>query len=199
MRFLLNLTILFFSVISFAQESRLKLTPPPEPTILKGYLLGVEARYEKTADLDWADRHPFNFAIAIQKKQFDFVMEYAKFTESSGNATLSVDREHQELVFWGRWHAYEKKWEENRVSLYAGAGLGRYLEKVDSSSSGNSHTADTDYQWMSGLSVGAEVLLPFTEGFGFVGALEGRVLMSSDFDPNPLGSGVLRLGLFMTL
>lgn len=200
MRVLFAIFILIFSAASFAQQSRLKIVPAEPPSLLKAYLLGVEARFEKTADLDWADRRPLNIAFGFQKKQLDFLMEYASFNVNTGNASLSVDREHQEIVGWVRWHAYEHKWIKNRLSFYGGAGVGSYLEKVSTQDSlGNSYTADSDYKIMSALSLGIEMQMPLSENFGVLGAMEGRALMASDFEPNPTGSGVLRIGFFINL
>jgi hypothetical protein len=199
MRTLLAIFLLLFSVMSFAQESRLQIKPAEPAPLLKLYLLDFEMRYEKSTDLEWAERKPLNFAVAVQIKKFDFVMEYASFTQSSGNATLSIDRKHQEVVAWGRWHFLNKKFSQAHVSLYGGLGLGGYEEEVTTTAPGSSTSEKGGMKWMSGLSAGVELQTPFTDSLGFVGALEGRVLTAADFDPNPLGSGVLRLGFFLNL
>ena len=199
MRSLLAFLICLFSVASFAQESHLKITPAEPAPLLKLYLLDFEMRYEKGSDLEWVERKPLNLAVAFQKKQFDFVMEYARFTASSGNATLNIDREHQEIMAWGRWHFASTHVSEALWSLYGGLGVGGYEEKVTTHTPGSSQTDNGGMQWMSGLSVGVETQIPITGSLGFVGALEGRVLTAADFEPNPLGSGVLRLGLFLNL
>lgn len=199
MRFLLVVLLSLFSVVSWAQESRLKIEPVEPAPLLKLYVLDFEMRYEKGSDLEWAERKPLNFAVAVQMKQFDFVMEYAQFSQSSGNATLSIDRKHQEILAWGRWHFLDKKFSEARVSLYGGLGVGGYEQEVTTSTPGSSQVDKGGMKWMSGASVGVETQVPIAGSFGFVGALEGRVFTAADFDPNPLGSGVLRLGLFLNL
>lgn len=200
MRALLAFFIILFSVGSFAQESRLKIKPAEPASLLKFYPLDFEMRYEKGSDLEWVERKPLNFAVAFQVKQFDFVMEYASFSQSSGNATLSIDRDHKEVLAWGRWHFVDKNYSESRVSLYGGLGFGGYEEEVTTSTPGSSQADKGGMKFMSGLSAGVEMQVPFTgTSFGFVGAVEGRLLTSADFEPNPLGSGVLRLGLFLNL
>jgi hypothetical protein len=199
MRTLLAAFLFLFSVASFAQESRLQIKPAEPAPLLKLYLLDFEMRYEKSTDLEWTERKPLNFAVAVQIKKFDFVMEYASFTQSTGNATLSIDRNHQEVVAWGRWHFLNKKFSQTHVSMYGGLGLGGYEEEVTTSAPGSSMSDKGGMQWMSGLSAGVELQTPFTSSLGFVGALEGRVLTAADFDPNPLGSGVVRLGFFLNL
>jgi hypothetical protein len=199
MRALIMAFLCLFSVVSFAQESRLKIKPTEPAPILKLYLLDFEMRYEKGSDLEWAERKPLNFAVAFQLKKFDFVMEYASFSQSSGNATLGIDRDHKEVLAWGRWHFIDKKFSDKRVSLYGGLGVGGYEEEVTTSTLGSSQSDKSGMKWMSGLSAGIELQLPMTESLGFVGALEGRLLTAPDFEPNPLGSGVVRFGLFLNL
>jgi len=199
MRAMIMAFLCLFSVVSFAQESRLKIKPTEPAPLLKLYLLDFEMRYEKGSDLEWVERKPLNFAVAVQLQKFDFVMEYASFSQSSGNATLSVDRNHQEVLAWGRWHFVDKKFTETRVSLYGGLGVGGYEEEVTTTTPGSSQSDKGGMKWMSGLSAGLEVQVPMTASLGFVGALEGRVLTASDFEPNPLGSGVVRLGLSLSL
>lgn len=199
MRALIVALLSLFSVVSLAQESHLKIKPAEPAPILKLYLLDFEMRYEKGSDLEWAERKPLNFAVAVQLKKFDFVMEYAQFTQSSGNATLGIDRKHQEILAWGRWHFLDKKFSETRVSLYGGLGVGGYEEEVTTSTPGSSQTDKGGMKWMSGASAGVEAQIPMTDSLGFVGALEGRLFTAADFEPNPLGSGVLRLGFFLNL
>lgn len=199
MRALILVLLVFFSVVSFAQESHLKIKPAEPAPILKLYLLDFEMRYEKGSDLEWAERKPLNLAVAVQIKQFDFVMEYAQFTQSSGNATLSIDRKHQEILAWGRWHFLDKKISEGRMSMYGGLGFGGYEEEVTTVTPGSSQSDKGGMKWMSGASVGVETQMLIASSFGFVGALEGRLFTAADFDPNPLGSGVVRLGFFLNL
>lgn len=199
MRGVLAAFVLLFSVASFAQESRLKVLPPESAPLLKVYALDFEMRYEKSSGLEWEERKPFNFAIAVQKKQFDFVMEYAKFSVGTGNSTLAIDRDHQEVMAWGRWHFVDTNVSEAKWSLYAGLGVGGYEETVTTTTPGSSMSDKGGVQWMSGVSAGAEVQIPMTTRLGFVGALEGRLLTAADFEPNPLGSGVVRLGLSWSL
>jgi hypothetical protein len=199
MRALVMVFLCLFSVVSFAQESRLKIKPAEPVPLLKLYILDFEMRYEKGSDLEWAERKPLNFAVAVQLKQFDFVMEYASFQQSTGNTTLGIDRDHKEVLAWSRWHFVNKNFSETRVSLYGGLGVGGYEEEVTTSTPGSSQSDKSGMKWMSGLSAGIEMQVPVTTSLGFVGAIEGRVLTAADFEPNPLGSGVVRLGLFLNL
>lgn len=199
MRSLVLAFLVLFSASAFAQESRLKVVPPQPAPLLKLYLLDFEMRYEKSSVLDWEERKPLNLGVAFQRKQFDFLMEYAKYSVDSGNATLGIKREHQEVMAWGRWHFVDTHVSEAKWSLYAGLGVGGYEETVTTSTPGSSMSDKGGVQWMSGVSAGAEVQIPISQSLGFVSALEGRLLTAADFDPNPLGSGVVRLGLSWNL
>ncbi|MFM6930022.1 MAG: hypothetical protein ACKOX6_16240 [Bdellovibrio sp.] len=196
MKVFVILSFLFLSLSVHAQELRMKQPQPaPEPHQLHFYLLDIEMRYEKDAADEWVDRKPMNFGIAYRAPRWSLLFEYAQFTEASGNSTLSIDRTHEEMLFWGRWHLWSMKAQRTQVSVYGAGGAGVYQENVKTALNGSSETNTTGYKVMTGLAAGADMSYLFTRSFGVVAALEGRGLIASEFDPNPTWSAVVRTGI----
>lgn len=196
MKVFVVLSLLFLSFSVHAQELRMKQPqPPPEPSQLHLYLLDVEMRYEKDAADEWVDRKPLNLGISYRAPRWSLLFEYSRFTEDSGNSTLSVDRTHEEMLLWGRWHLWNLKAQRTQISIYGAGGAGVYQETVKTGLSGSSETNTTGSKIMTGLAAGADMSYLFTRSFGVVAALEGRGLIASDFDPNPTWSAVVRTGI----
>mgnify|MGYP003341436024 CR=1 FL=1 len=131
MRSLIFLLCIATSSPVFAQESRMKL---PEPAAVPPQLQlfgGLEARWEKGDSQELEQRNPTNFSFAYRTKILSVLFEYSKFSESSGNASLSTDRTHEEMMLWGRWHFLRFENESIRTSMYGGLGVGAYQEKVE--------------------------------------------------------------------
>lgn len=187
--FLLTLT-------AHAQEMRMKKPqlPPPEPNQLHLYLLDFEMRYEKDASEQWVDRKPLNLGIAYRMSRWSVLFEYARFSEESGNSTLNIDRTHEEMMLWGRWHLWGLKNQRNQVSIYGAGGIGTYQETIKTTLNGAGESDTTGYKIMGGLGAGVDGSYLFTRSFGVVAALEGRGLVASEFDPNPTWSAVVRTG-----
>lgn len=152
------------------------------------FVLNAEMRFERDSNQQILDRRPLNFAGGVSRGNSNYSMEYASFSEKTGNATLSIDRGHQEFSFW---------WKENLIhfemaELFLGAGVGAYQEKVTTRLIGNKDVTDSgDLQEMAGLSAGVQRKFA---GYILV-SLEGRALLGRNMDPNPQGSVVARLGV----
>ncbi len=58
---------------------------------------------------------------------------------------------------------------------------------------GATRSDKTNLKFQSGAAFGSEFSIMANSKIGLVGALEGRSLLSSDFNPNPVWSLVLRL------
>jgi hypothetical protein len=177
------------SLVSFIGEAR--------ADIVRGYLLNPEMRYERSSSQDLENRSPRNFSVGYQHLRFSALIEYAQYSETSGNATYEAKRDHQEMTAWFRYHVLGWTFGDSSQTLqaYAGAGAGGYKESVTTNFMTESRVDSSDIKFMSGLSIGTEYSVRMGESFLFVAGLEGRALVSADFDPNPLWSGVLRLGI----
>ncbi len=88
-------------------------------------------RYEKNQNQELVDRKPLNFGIEYQFKKISLLMEYTKFDEDTGNVTSSIERVHEDMTFWMRYHFWDlKQSSENfKLSLYGGLGAGAFQEK----------------------------------------------------------------------
>lgn len=177
------------SLVSFLGEAR--------ADIGRAYLLSPEMRFERDSSQNVVDRKPLNISLGYQKLRWSFLLEYARFSEGSGSATYFVDRTHEDIVVWTRYHFWNATFLEGRqnLQLYGGLGLGGYKESLVTTFQGQSRKDTGSLLFMSGLSAGAESSLKITESFLFSLGLEGRTLVASDFDPNPLWSLVLRVGV----
>lgn len=181
MRIFLLLSALFISNVAFAQW---QLFP-----------VGLEARYENGATQDYEYRRFWNFSAAYKSDVLSSLLEYSRSANESGNATSSISRVHQEMVVWGRWHFYHYK-EDNYIgSLYGGLGAGVYQDQVKTNLLSDSRTDNSKVKFLSGLTAGGDITIPLYANFDMVAALELRAFFAGDFDPNPTGSGVFRIGI----
>ncbi|WP_374075450.1 hypothetical protein [Bdellovibrio bacteriovorus] len=202
MRSLILLFVLLFAGLAQAQVSRAKMPSfRDESNSLKIFLLNPEMRYERADSQEMVDRKPLNFAVALQMRKISVLMEYARFEEDTGNGTSSLERTHQDVVMWGRYHFFNGTNGDQSVesTLFAGAGAGLYEDEVTTNLMGQSRTDKSNTKFMSGVVAGGEVSVNVTKDFGVLAALEGRALFASDFDPNPVWSAVLRLGFQLSL
>jgi hypothetical protein len=196
MKWSLLIATLCFSLFSHAQESRAKMPrPAPESDQLQIFPLDLEMRFEKNAEGEYIDRKPLNLSFSYRAPNWSVLFEYSKFEEESGNATSSIDRKHEEMTVWGRWHLWKFKEGRTRLSVFAAAAVGAYQEEVTTTLAGNSQTDKTGYQMLGGFGGGADISYQLTKTFGVIAAVEGRGLMAQDFDPNPTWGAVVRTGV----
>ncbi|MDG0815407.1 hypothetical protein [Bdellovibrio svalbardensis] len=201
MKFILVCLSLLLSTAAMAQVSRLKTPQPVAESTLQLFPLGMEMRYERNNDQELATHGFLNFAFAYQRNNLSALFEYSKYSEDSGNATTSIDHSHQEMILWGRWHFLRSKKEfmPLQFSIYGGLGVGTYQDEVKTTLLGTSQTDKSGNKVLSGLAVGGDIAYGFTKDFGVMAALEGRTLFAGDYDPNPVFSGLARLGIFFSL
>jgi hypothetical protein len=150
--------------------------------------LNGELRWERDSTQQMVDRHPFGLAFGVRKGPSTVLFEYSKFDEKTGNATLALDRSHEEFLFW---------WKQNimnfeRVDFFISGGAGAYSEKVVTTLAGSGSAEDsTGLQMMGGVSGGVQSLL-----FRYVlVSFEGRLMAGKNFDPNPQPGMLLRVGV----
>lgn len=188
MRGLIFIIILFASFHASATRSALGIYP-----------LNLDLRYERGSSQDLEVRTSRNFALAYHSHSFTLITEYSEFRDDTGNSTSSLSRQHQELLLWSRYNLVKGSDKSMRGVIYAGAGLGAYSESVETRLMGESRTDKLQDKLMGGASLGLELFILGSRGFGFSVGVEGRALMGADFDPNPVLGGVLRLGLVAPL
>ncbi|NUN05619.1 MAG: hypothetical protein HUU57_07645 [Bdellovibrio sp.] len=194
----LFLIIQFISLVAFAQQLPTAPSVQKKTSYVQILLLNPEMRFEYDSNKELIDRKPLNLAAVYGRAGYSIALEYARFTESSGNTSSRLQRTHQDVVVWARYHVlpdYALS-ENNFVTLYAGAGVGALEESVETTLAGVSRTDKGTAKLLSGLSAGGQVKYHL-QNFGTVLGLEARGLFASDFSPNPMGSIVLHLGVFV--
>lgn len=151
------------------------------------YFYNPEIRYERDPNQDWVTRQPVGFAIGGRYHDTKVFLEYSSFSSSSGNDTLSIARQQQDYVLW----LQQKLLTIWSFGLYVSAGAGLYHETVTTTLYGTGENDDSGLQLMGGVGAGAEVLI----ANHFIIGAEGRLLAGKNFDPNPQGSMLVRLGV----
>ncbi|QLY25008.1 hypothetical protein [Bdellovibrio sp. KM01] len=182
---------------SAPQETRMKRPVLiPKLNQLQLYPLAMDIRYEKDSADNYIEQKPQNLSFAYRTNAWSVLFEYSKFTEESGNPTLNIKRDHEEMLLWGRWHLWRLQKKSMRVSVYGGGSLGTYKEDVTTTLSGTSQKDSTGGKFLSGLAAGADISYDFTKYFGVIAAAEGRGLIGQELDPNPTFGGVIRTGIY---
>jgi len=188
MRFFIFLLSLLCLSSAFAGETE-------SPLLTRLYFYNPEMRYERDADQNYVNRNPQGFALGFKKEDWALVLETSYFSESSGNSTLSISRQHQEGTLWLRRHFCDRSFEAMSGSLFISAGIGGYQDKVTTTLNGDSENDSGTLSLMGGVSFGIELLAVAEKDYGVVFSFETRALTGSDFDPNPMFSGLFQFGL----
>lgn len=190
------LLIQLFSIVTLAQEP-VTASAKAKTSYVQALVLNPEMRFEYDSNKEFIDRKPLNLAVVYGQARYSVALEYARFAESSGNASSQLERTHQDVMVWARYHVVPDYalTKNNFLTFYAGAGVGAYEESVETTLSGVSRTDNGTAKLMTGLSGGGQFKYHL-QSFGMVAGLEARGLFASDFSPNPLGSLVLHLGVF---
>lgn len=151
-------------------------------------LAGAELRGERDVNANYAGLTYQNLAAGVRYRQWNFLVESDNFSQTSGNATLSVEKKVQDILGWVYWES-EQSW--HRLSPMMGAGMGAYQIKVNTTLSGAETADSSTWKMMGGASAGFKLDLPVL----WV-SVEARLLVGDEFDPQPTLSGLARLGLW---
>lgn len=192
--------ILCLSAISEAQTSKLKSSDHlSQESQFQFFLLNQEYRYERmiSQDFDFRSIHPLSFGY--RRDQFSTLIEYSAYSEQSGNITSNIERKHQEIMWWGRWHFISEKEAMLRYSSYAGFGLGAYQEEIKTNLLGFSSFDKSVASVESGVSIGGDLNFTVTKTLSLIAGAEGRFIFASDFDPNPVLDTLVRIGIAVQL
>jgi hypothetical protein len=158
-----------------------------QPVLLDVYLLNSEARFIRGVSQEFVSRSSTNnFAVGGRYGATTLLLEYALFTETSGNATLSIANARREYIVWWKEHLYSFGFGD----LYSALGLGGYKEEVRTTLNGTSLTDQGETSAMAGIGLGVSSLI-FKH---IIVSLEGRIVAGSNFDPNPSPGILFRSG-----
>lgn len=185
---LLGLSLLFCFGFAHAAGGTPAAKPAVSPWRFDVFPLNGELRYERDATQQMVARSLLNFAFGVRKGPSTVLFEYSQFGEKSGNATLSLDRRHEEYVFWFKQNMMNFEF----FDLFIAGGAGAYNEKVTTTLSGSDSAVDSSgMQLMGGGSAGVQSMLFKLVLISF----EGRLMIGKNFDPNPQPGMLLRLGV----
>jgi len=191
MKLILILALLFSSFArAQAPEPGSDFQPPPaklrRPGI--GYLLlaGYDTRFERAEDQSTKANSAVNDAFGLTYDHWIGLIEYASFTGSSGNASLSFNRQLESALAWVYWRPLDS----TLLSPYVGAGLGGIRQSVTTTLYGDS---DQDRGTWDLTGAGAFGLRLFPRSVFWL-SLEGRVYKNPYIDPDPQLGALLRLG-----
>ncbi len=194
MNFFVTAVILFFSLASYAQK-KAEVKTSLSSSSVQAYVLSKELRYERDNSQEIVDRNPVNFSVGVEVNQVSLLLEYSSFEENTGNETANISRKYQDVSLWFRHHFYREKFAEAKWSVFAGGGAGGFEEEVRTTLMGESRTDKAAIKMFAGLVFGAVAAVEMKKNIEFLVGAEGRTLLASEYDPNPIWSAVLRLGL----
>lgn len=151
--------------------------------------VGLDMRGERDQNQSTTPRSWPTLTIGAGLKPWMALLEYASFSENSGNNALNVQRKVETLLLWGQWST-DEAWV---VQPYMAVGFGGYRTSAEMTL----YTQKTASQgkW---IEHGAGALgLRFSKLSPFLLAVEGRVHMNRELDPSPTLSGMLKMGFIL--
>lgn len=174
--------------VSAAETKKLKSAQKTEATNYHFMLAyGSQYRPERDVNKDFSQHFFSQMALGAGFDRWIFILERADFKESSGNATLSLERSYHDYLLWAQYSVYEHQ----ILNAYAGAGLGAYQEQVTTNFSGQKSTGSSQYKLLTSGSLGLRAHVSI-----FFAAIEARVLLGDELDQQPGFGAVLRAGLW---
>lgn len=173
-----------------SQPLRNARTVTPASKFSSVMTLGMDLRAERDQEQSTLPRAWPTMALGLGWKPWMGLLEYSTFTESSGNATLNVERKVETLLLWGQWSVREDAW---NIEPYFGLGLGGYRSSAELDLYGQRTGAGS--QWIE-HAAGA-VGLRWTSISPVYASIEGRVHMNRELDPNPTLSALFKLGFIL--
>ena len=158
--------------------------------------LGVDLRLERSNEQSTALKGFMSFALGYYFSRYNLILEHQSYSETSGNSTSNVSRDYGDFSLWGKYSFYRIRQQGLRFSLLAGAGVGTYQEEITTRYMGSERTDSSKAKLMGGIGAGAELQYLIGTNIGVTLLTEGRAQFAQSFDPNPILSVLLRLGLF---
>jgi len=186
---ILFLSSLSFASLAFAQQDADIIMPAVQLANWGAEILvGTEVRGERDVDGNYAGLNYRNFALGARYRRWNFLIESATDSQSTGNATLSVEKKVQNILGWAYWTS-DRSW--YRLSPMIGGGLGAYQIKVATTLSGTETDDSSPWKVMGGVAAGLKLNLPVLWL-----SVEARILAGDEFDPQPTLSALARIGLW---
>lgn len=182
------LTLVTYFSVSAAETKNLKSVQKSKESDYHFLLaFGSQYRPERDVNKDFAQHFYSQMALGAGFNRWMFVFERADFSESSGNATLNVERTYHDYLLWAQYSVYEY----SILNAFAGGGAGVYQEKVTTNFAGQSSSGKTSYKLLTSAALGlrANVSVLFA-------SLEARIFLGDELDQQPGFGAVLRAGVW---
>jgi hypothetical protein len=147
---------------------------------------GADVRFERDEDQMIRNRTLFNFSGGVVRENWIGEVEYASFSTSSGNASLSVDRRFESVLTWLYWQALDF----DSLAPYLGGGIGAIRETVKTTLLGMTEADESPWSFTTAAALGVR-LFP-RSNFWLSG--EGRLYKNPRLDPDPEFGAIFRVG-----
>lgn len=193
--FLIFLFCFVLGLLGYTHEAQAQDDSPPRPAqVSVGLLISPELRFQRGVSQEIESQTIYNWGLVVRYAEiFSAIVEFADLSENSGNGSSQLEMKQKEILAWGRWHFLGVKVDNAKLSLFGGVGAGTFEREVKTTLLGDSRTDKSGLQRMAGLTLGGDLV--FGEQYKILVGLEGRSLFSSDFDPNPTFSLMVRTGM----
>lgn len=156
-------------------------TPVPKRDFTALVSVGLDMRGERDQQQSTIPRSWPTLTLGLGLKPWMGLLEYASFSENSGNNALNVQRKVETLLLWGHWSP-DEEW---LVQPYMGIGFGGYRTSAEMTL--YSQRTGSQGKW---IEHGAGALgLRLAKLSPFLLAVEGRVHMNRELDPSPTQIG----------
>lgn len=175
--------------VADAPSRRVRPEPAPTRDFSALVSLGLDMRGERDQAQSTIPRSWPTLTLGVGMKPWMALLEYASFSENSGNNALNVQRKVETLLLWGHWSP-DEDW---IVQPYMGIGFGGYRTSAEMTL--YSQRQGAQGKW---IEHGAGALgLRLAKLSPFLLAVEGRVHMNRELDPSPTLSGMLKIGFIL--
>lgn len=152
------------------------------------FLIGAGAEYrpERDSEKNYTRNYYSNYVVGAGIDRFMVILEKSEFSETSGNATLNLQRSFQDYLLWGQYSVATL----GVFKSYAGLGVGTYKESVTTNFANQSSSSSSKNKLLTAGSLGLRV-----EAVVFFVDIEARLLFGDELDQQGTMSGVGRIGL----
>ena len=187
MKFLISLLLILASAEVYAAKAE---TSEKRDWSILG-VVGSDYRAEETSDGYLEGKSYLNFALGLGFKPMLYILETSSAKSESGNASLSVDTEYSDYLFWAYFRPAELKISQNfAMEAFMGGGLGLYNVEVATQVLGVESVSKSKNRMTGGLAVGIRPVIDYLWL-----SFEVRVRAWEDFETNPTLSLLGRAGL----
>jgi len=174
------------------------------------FLPGLQMRFQDTLNQKREMVFYHNYSVNYTVQSYLVSLEYNRLSEASGNSSLNVESQIDELLMIGGYRVYtwivdrsaakifENKYTEQKINIddythfdfYLHTVYGKSQTRVRTYLLGTSSTQKTDWDDVMGLGAAVQLKIGY-----FVASLSSHYLQSKGFSPNFVPATTLKIGL----